>query len=303
MNSAANNVAWNSLEMVFTGKLDSVKRGPVGRSMPPMYTATLTFTVEQVIRGDLKAGDEIVLSHVARQRKAPVFPEGKLCLIGAKTGDHDRLIAVQIEKAGDDLVKKVAGLCKLPLGWKALANGDLVSPWAELDGAWPKELGNLGAESTCSKSGRPTLMCGAGVAVSLKPVPPPKEIKWTNPDGDGDYEITVKNLTAKPVTIPALLTDGKDICWANSVIIICQKTAYPAPGYRTGIAQLEPVTLKPGESVSGVINPLALDGPDWPRGGYRISFQFCLGEKSVSHSFYYMSRHHDKIREALKTAE
>ena len=36
----------------------------------------------------------------------------------------------------------------------------------------------------------------------------------------------------------------------------------------------------------------------WPKGGYRIEFQFCLGEKSATKSFYYLSKHHDAIRDA-----
>jgi hypothetical protein len=60
------------------------------------------------------------------------------------------------------------------------------------------------------------------------------------------------------------------------------------------------VTLKAGQSISTVVNALALEGPTWPKGGYRIEFQFCLGERSSKQSFYYMSRHHDAIRAASK---
>ena len=67
-NAAVQEVAWNSLEMVFTGKLESVQRGPVGMSMPPMYSTTLNFTVETVIRGSLKKGQKLVMGHVVRQQ-------------------------------------------------------------------------------------------------------------------------------------------------------------------------------------------------------------------------------------------
>ena len=40
-----------------------------------------------------------------------------------------------------------------------------------------------------------------------------------------------------------------------------------------------------------------LDGPEWPRGGYRIEFTFCLGEKANTQSFYYLSKHHDAVRD------
>ena len=55
-------------------------------------------------------------------------------------------------------------------------------------------------------------------------------------------------------------------------------------------------TLQPGESVSTEFHIFEIDGPEWPQGGYRIEFQFCLGEKSRLQSFYYMSNHHDSIR-------
>ena len=76
--------AWSSHQHVFTGTLDKVVAGPVGRSFPPMFTHKLTFTVKEVIRGDLKPGDEVTASHVARQRAAPVFPEGKDCVVGGE---------------------------------------------------------------------------------------------------------------------------------------------------------------------------------------------------------------------------
>ena len=59
------------------------------------------------------------------------------------------------------------------------------------------------------------------------------------------------------------------------------------------------VAFSVDESVSTVVNALQLSGPEWPRGGYRIEFQFCLGEKSQTKSFYYMSSHHDKVRAAV----
>jgi hypothetical protein len=98
------------------------------------------------------------------------------------------------------------------------------------------------------------------------------------------------------VTEPALLSDGKNVLWNESLAIICQKKVYPIPG-ATGLkAKPQPLVLKPGEAVSTVVNVFKLQGPDWPRGGYRIEFLFCLGEKSVTHSFYYYSTHHDPIR-------
>jgi len=292
----ADEPAWNSIEMVFVGKLDKVQRGPVGMSFPPMHTATLSFTVERAIRGNLKPGTKLQLGHALRQEMTPAYPEGQRCLVGAATGAHNQRELIRLEEADAASIEAVSASCRLPLGWKLVA-GRPASPWQE---AWPKAAGNFGASILCAKTGRPALLCGDAIQFDVKPVPPKKEIQWTNPDGDGEYQFTVTNKSDKPQSVPALLTDGKDILWANSLVILCQDKAYPAPGYRTGLAQLQPVELKPGASVTGIINALALEGPEWPQGGYRITLQFCLGEKSASHSFYYMARHHDKIREALR---
>ncbi len=303
-------VAWNSFEFVFTGKLDEVKYGPVGMSYPPVYSVSLTFTVEKSIRGILKAGDKITLHHSARQQNKPTYPEDKICLVGAMTRDHGNRMLERIEEAIPETVRAATDACELPLGW-ANTDGLVTSPWAAFGaGFWPKdqEGGKLSATKFCAKSGRPVLFCGEGIELTVKPVllgteltADGKRTEWTCPDGEGDYEITVTNQTGKTVKVPALLTDGKDIQWANSLAILCQDKAYPAPGCKSGLA-LSPVELQPGQSVTGKVNPLGLSGPAWPQGGYRISFQFCLGEKSVSHSFYYMSTYHDKLRDAQQKA-
>ena len=141
------------------------------------------------------------------------------------------------------------------------------------------------------------MLVGEGVEFTAEPVPPKVVLKYGNPDGDGEYRVTVKNVTNKPLTIPALLSDGKAPLWDESLVILCQGKRYLVPGAKGVEKKPQPTVLKPGESVSGVVNALKLQGPEWPRGGYRIEFQFCLGEKSVTKSFYYTSKHHDPLRE------
>src|SRR5262249_233951 len=105
-----------------------------------------------------------------------------------------------------------------------------------------------------------------------------------------------KNLTDKSVTVPALLSDGKAPLWDESLVILCQGKVYTAPGAK-GLAKApRPTVLKPGESGSGVVNVLRLKGPEGPGGGARVELQFCLGEKGVTKSFYYTSKHHDPLR-------
>lgn len=287
-------IAWNEAELVFAATLEQAVPGPVAQSMPPIYNHTLHFTVKQTIRGELRQGDKLVCHHAARQLEAPEFPVNQVCLVAARQvrGSTE---ALAVERADDRQIAEVKQACALPLGWKIEA-GKPVSPWAALGTqAWP-ETAAAKAELTCSKTGRPALMAGGKVEFEVEMVPPAREIKWTNPDGDGEYRVTVRNPTDQPLTVPALLTDGQNILWENSLVILCQGRAYPCPGFRTDARKAAPTTLEPGQSVTQVINALRLEGPNWPRGGMRVEFQFCLGEKSRTKSFYYMSRHHDVIR-------
>ena len=289
---------WNEFEHVFTGKLDQVVSGPVGQSFPPLYTHTLHFTVETVLRGGLKAGAKAVCSHAARQHNEPVFPQGKVCLVAARVAQGGMRVAV-VQEADAGAVAAATAACSLPLGWK-VEDGKSVSPWAVLGkAAWPAGLGAR-VKVACKQTGRPALMAGPDVTLAVEPVPPAQEIQWTNPDGDGEYKITVTNATDQSVSVPALLSDGQNILWEESLVILCQGKAYLCPGCTGVSSRVQSAQIPAGGSVSTVVNALRLDGPEWPRGGYRIEFQFCLGEKSQTKSFYYMSRHHDKLRNAAK---
>ena len=144
------------------------------------------------------------------------------------------------------------------------------------------------------------LLAGPAVRFNVESVKPKVEVKFANPDGDGEYKLIVKNESDQEVEVPALLTDGTEIHWRESIVIRCQEKAYPIPGSKGNIEGLKPVVLKPGESVAGTTHVFALDGPKWPMGGYRIEFQFCLAETSATHSFYYLTRHHEPIRNEVR---
>ena len=293
-------VNWAQQQLVFIGTLDTVVAGPVGRSFPPMFTHKLNFTVKEVIRGNLKAGDKIEASHVARQRVAPVFPVNASCIVGAEKS-RGSYRAVAVEKVDPKAIASIRLACVLPLGWISEA-GKILSPWSKLSPKWPASI-KEGATHFCAATGRPALMAGSEVSFSVEKVPPAVAIKWTNPDGDGEYKLTVGNPGTQPITVPALRVDGKKVLWNESVVVLCQGKTYSAPQAKGLSGPTTPLVLAPGQKVSGIVNPLALEGPTWPRGGYRITFQICLGEKSGSQSFYYMSKHHDKIRGLLKAGK
>jgi hypothetical protein len=288
---------WSNAEVVFLARLTNVQQGPVARSIPPIYTHGLEFKVKKVLRGALKKGEELKVSHSARQENPPQFPLGKDCVVGmSKVRGMWQVQAVE-EATAKELVQAELA-CKVPAGW-SLKEGRLVSPWASLGkDAWPAAARGKGW-FTCSVTGRPSLLAGEAVQFLVEPVPPKVKLKYGNPDGDGEYRITVKNSTQKPITVPALLSDGRKVLWNESLVVICQGKVYSIPGAEKVRSAPKPTVLEPGQALSTVVNVFGLKGPEWPRGGYRIEFRFALGEKNVTHSFYYLSRHHDPLRQKL----
>jgi RNA polymerase sigma factor (sigma-70 family) len=290
---------WGQAEVVIFAKLDKVQAGPVGLSEPPVYSHTLYLQVQKALRGSVKADDKLTVHHSIRQKNAPTFPVGKDCVVALKQVKGQWTVTA-IAEATDELKAQVEVASAVPMGW-TMEKDHLVSPWAKLGkNAWPAGAKGAG-RLVCAETGRPALLVGPGVELSVEAVKPAVEVKYANPDGDGEYKITVKNTSDKAVTIPALLSDGQKILWDESLVILCQGKVYAAPG-AAGVKQPpQAVTLKAGEAVSTVVNILRLQGPDWPRGGYRIEFQFALGEKSATQSFYYTSKHHDPLREKLNS--
>jgi RNA polymerase sigma factor (sigma-70 family) len=286
---------WGKAEVVVTALLTNVKKGPVGLSEPPLWSHGLDLMIRTPIRGSFKKGDMVTGHHGIRQAKEPTFPVGMECLVALKQVRGGwTVLAIQPATVADVAQAQLA--CALPLGW-TVAKGRLLSPWAGLGSkAWPADAKGKG-QFVCAETGRPSLMVGEGVEMTAEPLPPKVKLKYGNPDGDGEYRVMVKNTSDKAVTIPALLTVGGKVLWDESLVILCQGKVYTIPGAQGVKTAPRPATLKPGESISTVVNALKLQGPEWPRGGYRIEFQFALGEKSATRSFYYLSKHHDRIRE------
>ena len=279
-------------EAVFVAKLTKVTAGPVGLSNPPVRTYTFEVEVGEQLRGPKPTG---ALSYQVRSAGVPVFPMDEKWLISARKAGKCWQITF-IGTADKPLLDKAKALAALPAGW-ALEGGKPVSPWAALkEKAWPKDAPKVEG-AVCSKTGRPALMAGAAVEFSVEQVPAENPQKFKNDMfGDGKFKLTVKNTGDNPVKVPALLTDGKTVFWADSVIVTTTGGAklLGAAGRATGTL---PVELKAGESVSGVIDTLTLPDVNWPRGGQRVYFDFCLGEKSANNFFYYYSTVHDPMRE------
>ncbi|MCY2925901.1 MAG: hypothetical protein NT031_10765 [Planctomycetota bacterium] len=290
---ADTNPAWNQAEIVFIGELTQAQTGPA------VYLNQLTFKVEKILRGTLP-DKTVSCAHAYRNEANFIYEIGKTYVV-ALTSAQDTIAVQHLCLADEPAVKQAQLACALPLGW-TVADGLAISPWAGMGkSVWSAQPPAQAGKGTlaCQKTGRPALLADPAALWTVEPVPPVKSIQWTNPDGDGEYKLTLTNPTDQPLTIPALLTQDGKILWRESIVILCQDKAYPCPGSRGVAGKVASLVLKPKESASTVVNALALQGPDWPQGGYRIEFTFCLGQKAKTMSFYYMARHHDGLRAAL----
>ncbi len=281
-------------QWVFVGKVTNAQAGPVGLSDPPLFTFTLSFDATENLRG--KKPDVKAFRYSIRQKNAPVFPPDQPFLVAVKKSDGGWVVS-HISPADKDSIAIAKSLLALPVGW-TITDGKPVSPWASLKTyAWPEGAPKPTGPS-CAKSGRPALFAGDAVAMTVEQVIPEKVQEFRNPFGNGQFKVTVKNTSDKPIEVPALLTDGKTIFWSDSMLVMYQNQ--PLMLGDAGRAKAaKPVQLKAGESVSGIINTLTIiDGVEWPRGGSRVYFDFALGEKTASNFFYYFSQLHDPIRDA-----
>jgi hypothetical protein len=253
----------------------------------------MTIKPGKILRGWIKADGPLAVSYSIRSKEVPTFPEtDKSCVIALKFVQKTWVLQ-SIEEVSATNIDQAKLTTSFPLGW-TIKDGKLISPWASV--GKPGDAKGV----ACSVTGRPALPAGDAIRFTVVPMPPAVKLKYGNPDGDGEFKLIVQNASNRETEVPALLTDGKTIRWNECIVIRCQDKTYPLPGSTGNVKDLKPVVLKPGESVTGTIHAFAIDGPEWPRGGYRIELQFCLAEKSATHSFYYLSKHHDPIRAKIQ---
>lgn len=308
--------------LVFVATVAEVVQGPMALSEPPILSMTITFKDSEMIKGD-KPGELVFSYRVTRGRGIEPVAGQKLLVaaerpaerpqiegrpqgggprigrlpIGGGGGPAIRLLA----EATDDNLALARTAAKLPAGWTVDKAAKPVSPWAALgEKAWPKGIKHkFEAEIVCATTGRPALRAGAGVKLTVEQIIPAQVEKFRNPFGDGKFRVTVTNTTDKPLDVPALLTnDGKEILWADSLLLIERSRPHLLPEAGRLTADARPVRLAAGESVSAEIDTLKLSQVSWPRGGSRVYFRFALGELVQENFFYYYSDRHDKMRAA-----
>jgi hypothetical protein len=279
--------------LVFAATLRSAQAGPVANSFPPIYTYRLIFEkAEKPLRGALpEKGTVFAFSH--RAVDPPVLNVGERYLVAARISQGAQV--VELRPASDELVDQMRAALALPIGWE-MKNGKPVSPWAQRgEQSWPQGSALI-ADAKCSISDRPALLAGEGIEMKVEQIPPKERQEFKNPFGDGQFKITIANTGKMAVTVPALIKDGDEIRWHESLVIVCRDKPYLLPS--TGALNKPlPVELAPGESVSTTVDTLLLDGDvPWPRGGSRIMFTFALGETAADNFFYYFSNLHDAMR-------
>lgn len=286
-------------QWVFVGKVTNAKAGPVGLSDPPVRSYTLSFDAAESLRGKAPK-DVAAFRYQIKSQNEPKFPADQSFLVAVKLQEKNWVVSY-IAPADKATVEKAKALLALPVGW-AVEDGKPVSPWAGLKiRAWPEGAAKpKGPE--CSKCGRPALLVGDAIEFTVEQIPAKDPQKFRNDMyGDGQFKVTLKNTSDKEVEVPALLTDGKTIFWADSLFVMVKDRPHLLVGAGRATAA-KPVKIKGGESVTGTIDTLLADGVEWPRGGQRVYFDFVLGEKSANNFFYYFSQLHDPMREAAQKA-
>jgi hypothetical protein len=141
-------MAWGECPCVFVGNLAEVAEGPTSRSMPPIYNHTLTFTVTEVLRGELpegvSLGATLTCANSACQADVPISPAaGTACIVGAVAaamrgrmmmmpGPQVAMNCLRLDERSDESHAAAVLGCSLPFGWGTGIDGAVVSPWASL---------------------------------------------------------------------------------------------------------------------------------------------------------------------------
>jgi len=284
---------YGDAEILLVAEVESVRQGPTAMSMPPIYSVKLEVKVTEVLRGTAEANETMSIHYSQRGGAQPRYDAGEQVIIAARVvhraGEPMPLQATAVIVADEAELAAARKIAAMPIGWTFSEAGKPVSPWAKIDGyQWgPSTM------MQCSVTGHP--MTATSATLKVEPIiDPDKQIQWTNPDGDGEYRVTVTNPTEEPIFSGLWQVDGQ-IQWNQSLVILCQGEARTLPGTVSPPRGIVATMLDPGESVSTTVSVLALDGIDWPRGGRRVEFLFALGDRGSTQSFYYRSDHHDEL--------
>jgi len=279
----------NRADSVIQAKLIDAQVLATGLSFPPVYLMQVTLAEPTALRGSVPAN--LTLRYSSRDKI--IEPLGSTVIAGlALEPDGKNATLRFVMPATKDNLALAKTATAVPIGW-ALDKDGVLSPWAER-GKTEWNLAAPDGTQRCVKTKRPALLAGKGIELTIEQVPPKKLEKFRNPYGDGEFKITVSNRNNAEVEVLALLQTDGGIAWDDSLVFVVHDKIHvlPAPAKEE---KFRSVRLKANESVSTIVNTLALKGVSWPRGGSRVGIQVALGELARTNFFYYFSAHHDRL--------
>eukprot|EP00656_Telonema_subtile_P057755 TRINITY_DN957_c0_g1_i1.p1 TRINITY_DN957_c0_g1~~TRINITY_DN957_c0_g1_i1.p1 ORF type:complete len:377 (+),score=72.06 TRINITY_DN957_c0_g1_i1:91-1221(+) len=171
----------------------------------------------------------------------------------------------------------------------------------------------------CVVTGRPFFLCEDDAEAlrfesCIPPYEPANEAhpEWTNPDGDGVFNVTLTNVSDAPVEVKPLLVSMStgEVLWDDCLVVHLGREAFAHPrAFGVHASRVRPLVLQSGETVRHAVNILELQDARiyWPRGGSRLgAVRFSLGElvaAECTRGVYYKSKHHDGKREEALTLQ
>ncbi len=195
-------------------KADKVVEGPTALSDPPIWNHQLTFKVETVLRGDVEIWRGAQAYHNARQDAKHRVRHGSTVIVAASK-ERDGLRVAILEPNTEALLDEVKVASLLPLGWKVKSGqSDFALGPARQGGVAGgherrERKDHLLRHRASGVHGRwDRVQSGKGSAQEGHQV--------DQPDGDGEYKITVTNPTDKPLVVPALLSADGKVLWDES---------------------------------------------------------------------------------------
>ena len=270
----------NQAQLAFTGK---VARTSIVTSDLGLTVHELEFTEIKMLRGKLPPRLTF-LTRAFDPAAEPHYPKDATWLVATSTFPPSGRNIDFMAPATDRLLSLADRTLALPLGW-TLDKGRPLSPWAALgDKAWPKECAGRQRASVCQND--PPRAAGRREHLSQPRSCPPKCINSAIPSA------TANSRSPSPTAAPTLprcrrLSDGKRIRWEDSLVVVDVSTVanYGMPcllagAGKWGTAQaLQPVVLKPNQSISTIVDVLQAKGVLFQPGGAQLLLPLLPGRK------------------------
>jgi hypothetical protein len=219
---------YGSSEILLLGEVIECQEGPTARSYPPIYSVRLKVKVSEVLRGQVDVTKPLEIGYRQRGGAQPQYDAGQQVVIAGsvthRAGKPMPMHAGAVIVPDEAELKAVRKIAALPLGW-TFKDGKPLSPWAKIDGyRWPNSK-----LMQCAVTQHPAVL-NPNVTMKVEPIiDPAKQIKWTNPDGDGEFRITLTNSADGRVLSGLFQVDG-EVQWDQSLLILCQGKAHVLPG-------------------------------------------------------------------------